>query len=294
MPFTFACFIIGGLALSGIPPFSGFFSKDEILLVTGERGGWHWALYVLGYVGALLTAVYTFRMIFRAFWGEPVPEARELESGHLVHHETPTNPQTGEAEDTDVGFPGPEHHIAERDWSMRFPMGMLAFLAIIGGIVQIPGVDHSITRFLSPTFAGSRLYSLEGSTSTDWIGLVIGALIAVAGISIAYLVWVAKPGTSVALQARLGRLHTFLFNKWYFDELIDLLVVRPVQWLGRFAGSVLERGVVGGGITGGTVGVVRAASAAVRRAQTGFLRYYAAVVIVGLSAMALYFLVSAT
>jgi len=233
-------------------------------------------------------------MIFRAFWGEPVPEARELENGHLVHHETPTNPQTGEAEDTDVGFPGPEHHIAERNWSMRFPMGMLAFLAILGGIVQIPGVDDSITRFLSPTFAGSRLYSLEGSTSTDWIGLVIGALIAVAGISIAYLVWVAKPGTSMALQARLGRLHTFLFNKWYFDELIDLLVVRPVQWLGRFAGSVLERGVVGGGITGGTVGVVRAASAAVRRAQTGFLRYYAAVVIVGLSAMALYFLVSAT
>jgi NADH-quinone oxidoreductase subunit L len=294
MPFTFACFIIGGLALSGLPPFSGWLSKDDIIGYLNNRGGGFEILGILGYVGALLTGIYTFRMIFRAFWGEPVPEARELENGHLVHHETPTNPQTGEAEDTDVGFPGPEHHIAERNWSMRFPMGMLAFLAIIGGIVQIPGVDHSITRFLSPTFAGSRLYALEGSTSTDWIGLVIGALIAVAGISIAYLVWVAKPGTSVALQARLGRLHTFLFNKWYFDELIDLLVVRPVQWLGRFAGSVLERGVVGGGITGGTVGVVRAASAAVRRAQTGFLRYYAAVVIVGLSAMALYFLVSAT
>ena len=80
MPFTYGCFIIGGLALSGIPPFSGFFSKDEILLVTGERGGWHWALYVVGYIGAFLTAIYTFRMIFRAFHGEPVPEARELES----------------------------------------------------------------------------------------------------------------------------------------------------------------------------------------------------------------------
>ena len=79
MPFTYGCFIIGGLALSGIPPFSGFFSKDEILLVTGERGGWHWALYVVGYIGAFLTAIYTFRMIFRAFHGEPVPEARELE-----------------------------------------------------------------------------------------------------------------------------------------------------------------------------------------------------------------------
>src|SRR5689334_25408596 len=75
LPFTFASFLIGGLALSGIPPFSGFFSKDEILLVTGERGGWHWALYVLGYITAMLTAVYTFRMIFRAFHGEPVPEA---------------------------------------------------------------------------------------------------------------------------------------------------------------------------------------------------------------------------
>ncbi|MDX6724401.1 MAG: NADH-quinone oxidoreductase subunit, partial [Solirubrobacteraceae bacterium] len=76
MPFTFVCFVVGGLALSGIPPFSGFFSKDEILLVMGEQGGWHWALYVAGYIGAFLTAVYTWRMIFRAFFGAPVPEAR--------------------------------------------------------------------------------------------------------------------------------------------------------------------------------------------------------------------------
>src|SRR6202050_1180130 len=87
LPFTYACFIVGGLALSGIPPFSGFFSKDDILLVTAERGGWHWALYVMGYVGAFLTAIYTFRMIFRAFYGDPVKEAQELEAGHLQHAE---------------------------------------------------------------------------------------------------------------------------------------------------------------------------------------------------------------
>ena len=81
MPFTFGCFVVGGLALAGVPPFSGFFSKDEILAVVGERGGWHWVLYGAGYVAALVTAIYTFRMIFRAFLGEPVPEARELESG---------------------------------------------------------------------------------------------------------------------------------------------------------------------------------------------------------------------
>ena len=93
MPFTYGCFIIGGLALSGIPPFSGFFSKDEILLVTGERGGWHWGLYVAGYLGAFLTAIYTFRMIFLAFHGEPCPEARELEGGHLHHAEVPDQPR---------------------------------------------------------------------------------------------------------------------------------------------------------------------------------------------------------
>ena len=84
LPFTYASFIVGGLALSGVPPFSGFFSKDDILLVTGERGGWHWGLYVVGYIGAFLTAVYTFRMIFRAFHGEPVAEALELERGHAT------------------------------------------------------------------------------------------------------------------------------------------------------------------------------------------------------------------
>jgi NADH-quinone oxidoreductase subunit L len=294
MPFTFACFIVGGLALSGLPPFSGWLSKDDIIGYLDNRGGGFLILGIAGYLGALLTGIYTFRMIFRAFFGEPCEEADELEHGHLVHHEIPTNPQTGEAEDTDVGFPGPAHHIAERDWAMRLPMALLALLAIVGGLIQIPGVDTTITRFLDPTFAGSRLYHLEGSTGADWVGLIVGALIAVTGIAIAYRIWVVRPGTSAALQARIPRMHAFLYRKWYFDELIDAIIVRPAQWLGRFTGSVLERGVVEGGVTGGTVGIVRAASATVRRAQTGFLRYYAAVVIVGLSAMALYFLISAT
>jgi NADH-quinone oxidoreductase subunit L len=294
MPFTFVCFVVGGLALSGLPPFSGWLSKDDIIGYLDHRGGGFEILGIVGYLGALMTGIYTFRMIFRAFFGEPCEEALELEQGHLVHHDTPTNPQTGEVEDTDVGFPGPEHHIAERDWAMRFPMAMLALLAIIGGFLQIPGVDNAVTRFLAPTFAGSHLYHLEGSTGSDWVGLVIGALIAVAGITIAYRVWVLKPGTSAAVMARVPKVHTFLYRKWYFDELIDMTVVRPAQWVGRFAGSVLEQGVIAGGVTGGTVGVVRAASAAVRRAQTGFLRYYAAVVFAGIFAMVLYVLISAT
>jgi NADH-quinone oxidoreductase subunit L len=294
MPFTFVCFIVGGLALSGLPPFSGWLSKDDIIGYLDNRGGGFLILGIFGYVGALLTGIYTFRMIFRAFWGEPCEEARELEHGHLVHHEVPINPQTGDAEDIDVGFPGEEHHIAERDWPMRLAMGALAVLAAVGGLIQIPGVDSVISNFLDPTFAGSRLYHLEGSTGADWVGLIVGAIVAAVGISIAYRTWVLRPGTAAAFQARLSRLHVFLLNKWYFDELIDMVVVRPAQWLGRFNDSVLERGVIAGGVTGGTTGIVRAASAAVRRAQTGYLRYYAAAMVVGMSGMTLYFLISAS
>ncbi len=158
MPFTYACFLIGGLALSGVPPFSGFFSKDQILLDTGELGGWHWALYGIGYLAALLTAIYTFRMIFRAFHGEPVPEARELEEGHQHHAAAPFNPANGEEEDLDVGFPGPTHAIAERAWPMAVAMAVLAVGAIGAGIVQIPKVDDVITNFLQGSFEHSSEY----------------------------------------------------------------------------------------------------------------------------------------
>jgi NADH-quinone oxidoreductase subunit L len=293
MPFTFGCFIIGGLALSGVPPFSGWLSKDDIIAFLDHRGGGFEILGILGYVGALLTGIYTFRMIFRAFLGEPCQEARELIEGHMHHAEVARNPATGEEEDTDVGFPGPEHHIAERALPMKFAMSTLAGLAVIGGVLQIPGVDDSITRFLTPTFADSQLSRLDPSTGSAWIGLVIGAAIGLSGIAIAYRIWVVAPGTSAALQQRFAPVHRLFVNKWYFDELIDGLVVRPAQWLGRFAESVLEPGLIGGGVTGGTIGLVRACSAAVRRAQTGFVRYYAAAVVIGITGVALYFLISA-
>jgi NADH-quinone oxidoreductase subunit L len=292
MPFTFACFLVGGLALAGLPPFSGWLSKDEIIGFLDHRGGGFLVLGIAGYFGAFLTGLYTFRMIFRVFFGEPCDEARELERGHLHHAEVPRNPMTGEEEDTDVGFPGPGHYIAEREAPMKIAMGTLAFLALVGGVLQIPGIDLGITRFLDPTFADSHLAAHEPTNTSSWVGLVIGAAIAVVGIALAYRIWVARPGFSRTLQERLSPLHNFLSHKWYFDELIDLVIVRPTLWLGQFAAGVLERVVVTGGITGGTVGLVRAGSAAVRRAQTGFVRYYAAAMVVCLSGVALYFLLT--
>jgi NADH-quinone oxidoreductase subunit L len=294
LPFTLACFLVGGLALSGLPPFSGWLSKDDILAYLDHRGGGFLILGIAGYVGALLTGIYTFRMIFRAFWGAPVEEARELEHGHLAHAEVPRNPLTGEEEDTDVGFPGPGHFIAEREWPMKIAMGALALLAIVGGALQIPGVDDAVGKFLDPSFADSRLAHVHVATGASWIGLVIGALVAVAGITLAYRIWIVHTPEASALRTRLPLLHRFLANKWYFDELIDFAVVRPALWLGGVTNSAIERIVIGDIVTGGATGIVRAGSAAVRRAQTGFLRYYAAGMVVCISIVAFYFLVSSS
>ena len=137
LPVTCALLTIGALSLAGFPGTAGFFSKDEILAFAAERGGMYWIFAIGGYLGALLTAFYAFRIVFRVVYGEPCEEAKELEDGHLAHGE-PVNPATGEPEDTDVGFPGPEHHIAERAFPMRAAMTILGFGALFGGADSDP------------------------------------------------------------------------------------------------------------------------------------------------------------
>ncbi len=294
MPFTFGCFVVGGLALAGVPPFSGFFSKDEILAYTAERGGIFLVLVAAGYVAAFLTAVYTFRMIFRTFLGEPVPEARELEQGHLYHPENPTNPASGEIEDTEVGFPGPEHHVAEQSPPMKVAMGTLALLAIVGGFLQIPTVTHLLDDFLEPTFAESIYFeALSPSDAATFVGLGLGALIGLAGIATAWLVWVREPGTAAKVRQRLRPAYALFLNKWWFDELIGAAIVRPARWLGSSALTAFERLFVQGTLVGGTSGIVRAGSAAVRAAQSGFLRFYVALFLGGMVAFTIWFLLQA-
>jgi NADH-quinone oxidoreductase subunit L len=167
-------------------------------------------------------------------------------------------------------------------------------LALVGGVLQIPGVDRAINNFLAPSFRGSALATMEASTGSEWIGLIVGAIVGLIGITLAYRLYVSRPGASLRLAERLGPVHSFLVNKWYFDELIDYVVVRPALMIGRLCDSVLEQIVISGGVTGGITGLVRAGSASVRRAQTGFLRYYAAAIVLGLSALSLYFLISST
>jgi NADH-quinone oxidoreductase subunit L len=292
MPITFVGFLVAALALGAFPGFSGYFSKDDILAFAAERGGGYWWIYAAGTLGALLTAVYAFRMVFRCFWGPPCPEARELEQGHL-HHVEPFNPMTGEKEDTDVGFPGPEHHIAEQAQPMRAAMAALGVLALVGGLIQVPGIDEVVHNFLQPTFAGSRFIDIEQSAGGAWLGLAIGAVVSLAGIWIAYQLYVVRPGTTAVLIERLRGLHRFLLDKWYFDELIDVLVVRPALAIGSFCNRTFERVVVQG-LVAGTVDIVRDAAGVVRTVQSGFVRSYALLLVAGFAALAVYFLVQSS
>ncbi len=143
------------------------------------------------------------------------------------------------------------------------------------------------------------------------LGLVLGTVVGLAGIFVAYRLWAVPPQprdeaarqrvaaspafeattASAGYQARFAGVHRFFLNKWYFDELIDLLVVRPVRTVGRVARDGFERLVINGTLVGGTAGTVRGASALVRRMQSGYLRSYAGVTLVGGAAVLIYFLV---
>ena len=301
MPFTFVCFLAGGFALSAFPLFSGFFSKDTLLFEVGARGGWYWALYVAGYVGAAFTVFYTWRMIFRAFWGEPCKEAQVvIDTGHAYHPAEHTNPHTGdeddpstqEVEDSEVGFPGKEHKYAETTWQMRYAMIPLAILAVVAGVIQLPfGITNVISDFLQPTFADTIVTYMPDNSGLEAFGLLISSAIAIVSLACAYWIWVRKPGTSAAIQARLPWLHKLFINKWYFDDFYSIFVVRPVVWIGEWAQDSFERVVIDGALIGGSSGLVKAGSAAVRALQTGLIRAYAALVIGGLSIVLLYFLV---
>jgi NADH-quinone oxidoreductase subunit L len=236
-----------------------------------------------------MTAFYSFRMVFRVFFGEQAPEAAELEAGHMAHGDH-VNPLTGEHEDTEVGFPGPDHHIAEREWPMRLAMAPLAVLSLIGGIVLIPGVTEWLDKFLEPSFHDSKNFADIPSSGAEWTGLIIGGAISIAGIGIAYLLYMRRQGATLQLRDRVRGVHDFLAHKWYFDEAYDAAFVRPIAGFGNFGQRVVESRFVQGFLIGGAVGAVRAGTAVARGVQTGYVRAYALLLVVGVLGLGLYFL----
>jgi NADH-quinone oxidoreductase subunit L len=126
-------------------------------------------------------------------------------------------------------------------------------------------------------------------------GLIVGGAISVAGIVLAWLLYLVRPATTLRLRDfRLRWVHDFLVHKWYFDELYDLTIVRPAAACGRFGRTVIESVFVQEVIVGGSVGIVRAGSSLARGLQSGYLRSYAALLVTGLAGLGLYFLITAS
>ncbi|MBK5232315.1 MAG: NADH-quinone oxidoreductase subunit L [Thermoleophilia bacterium] len=290
MPFTSAMLIIGAFALAAFPGTSGWFSKDEIIDYASFRGGIYEVMAVGMLIGAFLTAIYSYRILFRILPGKPCDEAQYLiDNGHVIHGK-PRNPHTLEPEDTEVGYPGKEHHIAEQAPGMKIGMAVLGFLALVGGLLQVPGVDEVVTNFLEPTFEAAPLSHIHPTTHEAWLGLTKGGIISVFGLFVAWVAYMKKPGIPPALQKRFPGVHSLLFNKWYFDEIIDFLIVNPVKAFGRFSSNVFERYVIDG-LTSGTAGVIRSAGGTVRDLQSGLLRGYAVLMLFGVVGLILYFLI---
>ena len=230
-------------------------------------------------------------MIFRAFWGEPCHEAVELEHGHLAHADVPTNPANGEVEDTEVGFPGPEHAIAERELPMKVAMGLLAVLAVVGGVLQIPGVDHVLSQLPLPRLrrlAPVRPRALDGQRvarpdrRADRRRRRHRDLLPA----------VRRQARSAARTAGAPRADPHVPRQQVVLRRADRLRDRPPGPRDRAAdrvGARADRDRRRGHERRRRRGAGR--SAGIRRAQTGFLRYYAAAVVLGLSAVALYFLI---
>jgi NADH-quinone oxidoreductase subunit L len=254
LPKTFWAFLIGSLALAGIFPFAGFFSKDSIVAATLDAGPDGIALYVLALAGVLLTALYTFRMVFLVFGGEPSAFVRE-------HLHRPGRDLVGVA--------------------MAVPVAVLAVLSIVGGWIQWAPGWAPIDTWLEPVAP-----PLAVPTDTEEVlTSILATAISLAGIALAWAMYsthrVRVPSAPWARR--------LLERKFWFDEAYDVVFYRPAAWVAAAWTRYVEGPVIGGSIDGVTTGT-REAARGVSAVQTGYLRTYVLVLAVGAALMFLLYL----
>ena len=255
LPRTHLTFLVGTLAIAGIVPFAGFFSKDEILYNAWLRGGP--VLWSAGVLGAFLTAFYMFRLYFRTFRGP----SRVTEEA--------------------------KHHLHESPSSMTVPLMVLALLSLVGGFVQIPLMagGQRFDRFLEPVFAdAARVAGAEAQAhagaGAEVMLMVISLAVALAGIFVAYRFYIADPELPVRLAERARGLYRLLFHKYWVDELYDSAVVQPIYrgsvglWQ-RFDAAVID------GIVNGVGKQIERGSGLLRQAQVGYVQVYALLITLG-------------
>jgi len=259
LPVTYLTMLIGTIAIAGIPPLSGFFSKDEILAHAFAHSK---LLWILGFIGALFTAFYMFRMLFLTFFGR----------------------FRGTSEQ--------EKHLHESPATMTVPLIVLAVLAAIGGLLNVPsalGGGHALANFLAPVFADSvaKTGEFHLEHSTEYVLMGISALAAVVMAVVAYRLYVSKAVVPDPDEVPRGWLAKLSYRKFYVDELYDALVVRPLNALSVFFYRTVDKG----GIDGIVDGIGKAAgesSKGIRLLQSGNVGFYIFMMVIGVIALLAY------
>ncbi|MCM2322522.1 MAG: NADH-quinone oxidoreductase subunit L [Oligoflexia bacterium] len=262
MPVTFFTFAMGWLAISGIPPFSGFFSKDEVLWLAFSSQHGSFLLWGLGALTAVMTAFYMTRLFSLTFLGKPRFDERKLGAAH-GHDEGHGHAPAG---------------VHESPWTMTAPLQVLALLSLVGGFIGIPHLSW-IEHWLEPVIPAHHA-SAEVAPHMEWVLMALSVVGAVIGITVALRLY-ANLDRAKELAVRWAGLHRVLFNKWYVDELYDALFVRPIHGLSqvlwkRLDVAVIDRLVLGFGKASLWSGQ------AVRVIQTGSIQLYALVLLIGI------------
>jgi NADH-quinone oxidoreductase subunit L len=269
MPWTFITMGIATLAISGIPPFAGFWSKDEILW---KAANVNWAYWVIGVATAFITSFYMFRLMYMTFGGEYRGGPVEAAHGHDDH-----------AHDDHASGHGHGHGDPhESPWVMVGPLVVLAFLATVGGFV---GYGHHFEHFLAPVFQQGAEVVQETSSAAEKVTeyLLMGISISVAGLGwlLAYLLYSRRPELPARIAARLGGLYEAVVHKYYIDEIYAALFVKPLI---DGSTTILWHGLDQGGIDAAvndSATAARHVSDNLRHMQSGNLRSYAGWVAAG-------------
>jgi NADH-quinone oxidoreductase subunit L len=270
MPFTHAAFLVGALALAGIPPLSGFWSKDGIIASSFAEGGvLGYSLFVLAVLGALLTGAYTFRLYFLVFHGPPSELVLEHAGGHVSGH--------GHGRESAEGHD--EHGHAEGPLSMLIPVGILTVLAAIGGLLVIPGVWEPFLTWIDGVAEPLVTATPAQDYATSFLVVSIGSI----GIWLAWRAFVA--GRELVAT---GSIRTVLEHKLYFDELYDAVFSRPAQLVSNLLRERVEEPVVQGSLPEIGAGVEDVADGTARL-QSGLLRSYALVVAASVAVLVVVF-----
>ncbi|WP_284126329.1 NADH-quinone oxidoreductase subunit L [Parerythrobacter aestuarii] len=278
IPLTFWAMMMGTLAITGVGiydlhlGFAGFWSKDAIIEVAFARGTdvAQFAFW-MGVFAALLTSFYSWRLMFLTFWGKP----RWIESEHIQHSVHKTPEQAGE--DTTGGY-----HPHESPLSMLVPLGLLSVGAIAAGQVFAPYFLDSGEFWGSSIFYNEPL--IHAMHAVPGIVKYAAFIVMVLGLFTAWYAYIRNTSMPKKTADQLGPVYKFLYNKWYFDELYNVLFVKPAFWLGRKFWTVVDVGVIKRFGPDGAAWIVLQGTGAARRLQSGYLYSYALVMLLGLVA----------